>query len=133
MDLAKDLFHFLLGFWGDDSRSAGVVAKLCRVRDTVAHVVQSTLVKQIDDQFQFVHAFEVGHFRLIAGFDQGFETCFDQLAHAAAQDDLFAEKIGLGFFGDCRFDDTTAGSADAFGVGQADLLGGFACAGTEGD
>ena len=86
-----------------------------------AHVVQAALVEQVDDQLQFVHALEVGHFGLIAGLDQRFEAGLDQLADAAAEHDLLAEQVGFGLFGERGLDDAAAGAADALGVGQADL------------
>ena len=54
------------------------------ITDAVAHVAQTALIEQVDDEFQFVHALEVGHFRLGAGFHENFESDFDQLADAAA-------------------------------------------------
>ena len=68
-----------------------------------------------------MHALEVGHLGLVAGFDERFEAGFDQRADAAAEDGLFAEEVGFGFFGDGGLDDAAAGAADALGVGQADL------------
>ena len=91
------------------------------LRDAVAHVVEAALVEQVDDQLQLVHAFEVGHLGLVAGFDERFEAGFHEGAGAAAEDGLFAEEVGFGFFGDGGVDDAAAGAADAFGVGQADL------------
>ena len=129
----EDLLHLLLGLVGDDPRAAGVVAELGRVRDAVPHVVQAALVEQVDDQLQFVHAFEVGHFRLVAGFDQRFERGLDQGADAAAQDDLLAEQVGFGLLGEGGFDDAAAGAADAFGVGQRQLPGRFRRTGRSGD
>jgi len=48
-------------------------------------------VHEVNDQLQFVQAFEVGHFRRVASFNQGFETGFNQLNGTAAQNGLLAE------------------------------------------
>ncbi len=121
LDFFENFFHLLLGFLGHDPRAAGVVAELGRVRHAVSHVVQAALIEQVDDQLQFVHALEVGHFRLIAGFDQRFEGGLDQSADAAAEDDLLAEQVGLGFFGEGGFDDAAPRAADSLGIGQRQL------------
>ena len=39
------------------------------VADGVAHVAEAAAIDQVDDELQFVQAFEVGDFGLIAGFD----------------------------------------------------------------
>ena len=91
------------------------------LRDAVAHVVEAALVEQVDDQLQLVHALEVGHLGLVAGFDERLEARLHQRADAAAEDGLLAEQVGFGFFGERGLDDAAAGAADAFGVGQADL------------
>ena len=92
--------HLGLGFGGDDPRAAGVVAVFGRVRHAVAHVGEAALVEQVDDQLQLVHALEVGHLGLVARFDQRLEAGLHQRARAAAEDGLFAEQVGFGFFGD---------------------------------
>ena len=114
-------FISALGFGGDDPRAAGVVAVFGRVADAVAHVVEAALVEEVDDELELVHAFEVGHLGLVAGFDEGFEACFDEGRGAAAENGLFAEEVGFGFFGDRGVDDAAAGAADALGVGHADV------------
>ena len=125
LNLVQNPLHLCFGFVGDDPRTADVVTILGRVADAVPHVAQAALVEQVDDQLQLVHALEVGHFRLIARFDQRIETRFDQFADAAAEDDLFAEQVGFGFFGEGGFDHAAARPADSFGIGQTDLLGRF--------
>ena len=70
----QDPLHLLFGFGGDDTGATGVVAVLGGVGDAVAHVVEAALVKEVDDELELVHAFEVGHLGLVAGFDERFET-----------------------------------------------------------
>ena len=113
LDFPQNPLHFRLGLGGDDPRPAGVVAVFGGVGNAVAHVVQAALVDQIDDQLQLVDALEIGHFRLVAGLDEGLKAGLDQGADAAAEDDLLAEQIGFGFFGEGGFDDARPGAADA--------------------
>ena len=108
----------LLGLFGHDSRAAGVVAVLGRIADGVAHVVQAAAVHQIDDQLQLVHALEIGDFRLVACLHQRFEAGLHERADAAAQHGLLAEEIGFRLLCKRRLDDSRAGHADAFAVGE---------------
>ena len=66
--------------------------------------------------------FEIGHLWRIAGFHQRFEATTDELNETAAQDDLFAEKIGLAFFAESRFDDARTSAANGARIGQADVM-----------
>ena len=52
---------------------------------------QAAFVDQVNDQLHFMAAFEVSHFRSVAGFNQGFEAHLDQFGNTAAQNALFAE------------------------------------------
>src|SRR3546814_7432609 len=60
-------------FIGDDARAGVDVAIFGGVRDRIAHVGDAALIHQVDDQLDLVEAFEIGHFRRVTGFDQGFE------------------------------------------------------------
>ena len=133
LDFAEDLLHFLLGLRSDDPWTTGIVTELSGVRDAVPHVVQTTLVEQVNDELKFVHAFEISHFRLITGFNKRFESSFDQFTDATAQDDLFAEQVRFGFFSDGGFDNTTTCSANTLGVCETNFLGGIRCSCTESD
>jgi hypothetical protein len=70
-----------------------------------------------------VQAFEIGHFRSVAAFNERFETGADQLDKAAAEDDLLAEQVGFAFFLERRFDDAGTAAADAAGVGEREVMG----------
>ncbi|MCY1339553.1 hypothetical protein D9M69_254400 [compost metagenome] len=70
-----------------------------------------------------MQALEVGHFRRVTGFDQGFETGFHQLDATAAENGLLAEQVGFGLVLEGGFDDAGTAAADAAGVGQGDVLG----------
>ncbi len=70
-----------------------------------------------------MQALEVGHFRGIAGFDQGFETGLHQRGGAAAEHGLLTEQIGFGLFLEAGLDDAGAAAAVGGSVGQRDLLG----------
>src|SRR5712691_4261401 len=94
LDLGEDLPHLGLRLLAHDPRPARVVAVLGRVGDGVAHVRETALVEQVDDQLHLVHALEVGDLRLVARLDERLERCLDQVRDAAAQGRLLAEEIG---------------------------------------
>ncbi len=108
---------------GDDARAGDIFAILRGVGDGVVHVGDAAFIDQVDDQLHFVQAFEIGHFRGITGFDQGFEAAADQLDQAAAQHDLLAEQVGFAFFLEVGLDDAGAAAADGGGIGQAQVMG----------
>jgi hypothetical protein len=70
-----------------------------------------------------VEALEVGHLRLVASFDEGFVTHLDEFGGTAAEDGLFAEEVGFGFFLKGGLDDAGAGTTDALGPGEGGLGG----------
>src|SRR3984893_12135023 len=118
LDLGEDLLHLGLGPVVDDARAAGVVAVLGGVGDRVAHVGETALVEQVDDQLHLVHALEVRDLGLIAGVDKGLVGRLDQVRDAAAEGGLLAEEIGLGLFLEGGLDDPGAGAADSPAIGQ---------------
>ena len=75
-------------------------------------------MQQVDDELELVQALVVRDFRLIAGLDQRLEAFHDQLGRSAAQHDLLAEQIGLGFLGERRGEHAAARAADAVRVGE---------------
>ena len=85
---------------------------LRRVADRVAHVVQATLVDEVDNQLEFVQALEVCDLGLISSFNQSFETGFDQVADSAAKHGLLTEKVGLRFLGEGGFEHTGSGASE---------------------
>ena len=70
-----------------------------------------------------MQALEVGHFRCVTGFDQGFEAGLHQRRGAAAQHRLLAEQIGFGLLAEGGFDDAGASAAVGGSVGQRNSLG----------
>src|ERR1700682_4453946 len=110
-DFGENLAHFFARFLGDDSRSGGIVALFGGVAHGIAHVAEATTVNEVDDEFEFVHALEVGHFGLIAGLNQSVESRLDELADAAAEDGLLAEEVGFGFFREGGLEHAGAGAA----------------------
>ena len=50
-----------------------------------------------------MQALEICHFRRVTGLDQCFKARLNQSGESAAQDDLFAEQVGLGFFAKVGF------------------------------
>ena len=70
----------------------------------VAHVAEAAFLNEVDDQFEFVEAFEVGDLGSVSGFDQRLETGADEFGGAAAENGLFAEEIALGLFAEVGVD-----------------------------
>src|SRR6266851_2897440 len=70
LDFGEDLFHFGAGLIVDDARAASVVAVFGGVADAVAHVAQAAFLDEVDDEFEFVEALEVGYLGGVSGFDQ---------------------------------------------------------------
>src|SRR5712672_1690143 len=122
-DFGENLTHLLASLGRNNSRARGVVALLGGIADRIAHVAEATAINEIDDQLQLVHAFKVGHFGLIARLNQGVKASFDQFADTAAKNGLLTKKIGLGFFGERRFQNAGARAAEAFRVGKRECFG----------
>ena len=98
------------------ARSRHIIPVLGRVGHRVTHVVQAALVEKIDDQLELVHALEVRELGLIAGVDERLEARLHERRHAAAQNRLLAEQIGLGFLGERREQHARARAADPLRV-----------------
>src|SRR3546814_8594100 len=96
-----------------------------RISDGSSDVCSSdlaALIHQVHDQLHFVKAFEIGHFRRITGFDQGFEARRDEVAETAAKHRLLAEQIGFALFLEGGFDDAGAAAADRRRIGQRNVM-----------
>ena len=115
-DIGEHLPQSGVRLLGNHFRSSGIVPIFRSVAHRIAHEVESAAIHEVDDQFEFVHAFEICDLRLIPGFYQRFKPCFYQRADAAAEDGLFSKQVGFGFFGKGRFNDTRTRAADALGV-----------------
>src|SRR5207245_1891317 len=92
----EDFSHFFACLLGDDALTSRIFALFGRITDVIAHVAEATAVDQVDDELEFVQAFEISDLGLVACFCQRFETSFDQFTDAAAEYGLFAKKVGLG-------------------------------------
>ena len=68
-------------------------------------------------------ALEIGVLRGVTGFHQRLEAALHQIHHAAAQNGLLAEEVGLGLIVEGGLHDACPGAADAGDVGQRDLVG----------
>src|SRR5919199_2150053 len=55
LNVLEQLTHGRSRLLGDDPGAGGVVAVLGRIADRVAHIVEATLVEEVDDQLQLVH------------------------------------------------------------------------------
>jgi len=69
-----------------------------------------------------VEALEVGRSRAGSRPRRGSRSPLDQGADASAEDDLFAEEVGLGLLGECRLEDAASGPADPLGIGEGEGL-----------
>ncbi len=99
----------------------------------MAHPGDPSLVEEVDDQLQFVEHFEVRHLLGISGLGEGLEGGTDHRIDTAAEDDLLAEEIGLGFVAEGRLDHAGAGTADAVCIGEGDGLRVAGCVLMDGD
>ena len=135
LDVVQHRFHIGLGLLiGQDAAAGDILAILRRVGNGVVHHGHAALVDQVDDELHLVDALEVGVLGGIAGFHQGLEAQLHQLHHAAAEDCLLAEQIGLGLILEGGLHHAAPGAADAGGIGQSQLIGvaGCSCKGTAG-
>src|SRR5204863_190634 len=78
----------------------------------------SRIVNKIDDEFEFVEAFEVGKLRWIAGGNECIETSPNECGCSSAQDRLFTEKVGLRLLTKSCFDHARARATNALSPGQ---------------
>src|SRR5699024_9316987 len=121
-----DLFeHFLHVFFDasiDDAWTGDVVTEFSGVGDRPALFGKATFDHEVNDELQFVQYFEVGNFWLVASFGEHFESSRNEVGCATAEDGLFTEQVGFGFFGEGGFDDTCTGSADTLGVCQGEVF-----------
>ena len=67
-------------------------------------------------------AFEVSHFRFITSFHQSIETSLHQFGNTTAQNCLFTEQVGFGFFLEGSFQDTCTACTDTGSICQSIIL-----------
>lgn len=118
LNTGEQLTHSVLGLSRHDPRPADVLAEFGVVGDAVVHVADAAFIDQVDDQLEFVQAFEVGELRRIAAFHQCFETELDQLDGATAEHGLLTKEVSLGLLAEVGFDDAGLAATNGRGVGQ---------------
>ena len=123
LDVGEDVLHRGLGALGDP-RPGDVVAELGGVGHREAHEVEAAAVHQVDDELELVHRLEVRELGLVAGLDERLERRLDERRHAAAQQRLLAEQVGLGLLRERRLEDAGAGRAERPRVGEDAIAGG---------
>ena len=123
LDVGQNLLHGLLGLGGDDLGAGDVVAVLGGVGDGVAHTAEAGLVNEVNDQLHLMDALEIGVSGIVAGLAQGLKARLHQGAHAAAQNGLLTEEVGLGLGAEVSLQHAGTGTADAQRVSQADVPG----------
>src|SRR5690606_4154019 len=119
LDVGQQLLHGCACLIVDDLRAGDVIAPLSSIRDRVAHVVQTALVEQVNDQLQLVHALEVGNFGLIASLNQRLEAGLHQRRNATTQHSLLTEQVGLRLLGEGGLEHARLGAAKALAVRQS--------------
>ena len=117
LDVGQHVLHRGLGALGDP-RAGDVVAVLGRVAHGEAHVVEPAAVHEVHDQLELVHRLEVRELGLVAGLDERLERRLDERRHAAAQQRLLAEQVGLGLLLERRLEHAGARRPDPAGVGE---------------
>lgn len=123
LDFGEDLPHLFFGLIGYDPASRHIVAVFSGIADRVAHVGKSTLVDQVNDEFHFMTAFEVGHFRLVTCGDQGIETGLDQCRDTAAKNSLLTEQVGFRLFLERGLENSSSAGTQSRRIGLGDFLG----------
>ena len=63
------------------------------IGDQFAHTRNSRFVDEIDDELEFVEAFEVGKLRRISGTNERIETGANERACSSAKDCLLTKKV----------------------------------------
>ena len=122
LNILQRPLHPLLHAGVNDLRPDRHVAPLGRFGNRETHTADARFIHQINNQFQLVQALEIGHLRLVPGFDQRFVPGQNQRARATAQHRLFAEQVGFGLFFERCFNHARPSAADALRPAQRHLL-----------
>ena len=93
------------------------------IADRITHVRKTTLLYQINDQLEFMHALKVSYLRLVTGLNEGLESSLDESRHTTTEHRLLAKQVRLSFLCKRRLKDSGASAADPFRVSQSSLLG----------
>ena len=117
-DFLQHRFHPVSRSSTDDFRPNRQLAPFGGIGDQFAHTRDSRFVNKIDDEFEFVEAFEVGKLRWIAGGNECIETSPNECGCSSAQDRLFTEKVGLRLLTKSCFDHARARATNALSPGQ---------------
>src|SRR6266446_10612361 len=125
-NLREDLAHLFPRLLGDDARPSGIITLFGGIADGVAHVAEAAAVNQVHDEFELMHAFEIGDLWLVARFRKRFEARLDQFTHTTAEHGLLAEKIGFGLFRKSGLKNAGARAAESFGISQSKCFRGAA-------
>src|SRR5690625_393107 len=123
LDVREHGLHVLLHARVDDPGPGDVVAVFRGVGDRPALLGDPALDHEVDDELELVEHLEVGNLGLVAGLGENLEAVLHELGGPTAQDRLFAEEVGLGFFGEGGLDPTGAQPADGLGVGERERPG----------
>ena len=122
LNIGQDVPHALLCARINQAGARQVATELGGVRDRIVHVRNTAFEHEVDNEFHFVQAFEVGHLRLVASLGEHFETNLNELLNATAQHSLLAEQVGHGLRFESGGDHAGAGATDSGSVRQAQVL-----------
>src|SRR5229473_2998112 len=121
-DLRQDFAHLFARLLGDNARSCGIIPLLRSVADGVTHIAEAAAINQVDDELEFMEAFEISDFGLVASFRECLKARFDQFTHTSAQYGLLAKQVGFGLFGESRFQNAGARAAEPFSISEGQRL-----------
>jgi len=94
---ARILAHLFACLFRDDARRQNNRLLGC-IADGVAHVAKASTVNQVNDELEFVEAFEISDFGLVACFRERLEARFDQFTLRRRKVRPARQEIGLCFF-----------------------------------
>jgi len=123
-DLGKNFAHLFASLLGDDARSGGIVALFGGIADGVTHVAEAAAVDQVNDEFQFMHTFEIGDLGLVAGFCKSVESGLDQFTHTATKHACSPKRsVSVSSVKSC-FQNACARAAESLGIGKGERFRG---------
>ena len=133
LNVLEGALHALLHRCINDFRSDDDVAVLGGLGNRESHTTDTRFIDHVDDEFELMENFEVGHLGLISSLDERLESSLDQCCGTTAENGLLAEEIGLGLLLEGGFKDTSTGAADALRPGEGSLLSRAALVLVDGD
>ena len=123
LNVLENFLHLGFRVRCHNARAGDIFTELSCVGNRIIHIGNAAFVNQVNNEFDLVQAFKIGHFRRITGFSQGLVTGFDQLDHATAQNGLLAKQVGFAFVTESRLNNARTTAADAACIRQRQIAG----------